>query len=324
MEYPFPTGYFRDFNIPAEHQPFICGRNILLSHAEAYRLGKSMIPDSLISFKNNGGYKIPLTNSSADAEAVQRAWDFNEGVRPSKSSFQAKVTILTPSQWFADPIYLTGDFPQTVKDYTSTFLPEFTTEQRTLINGSADFFSHDAYTAQFYFAPDAGIAACVANSSNPLYPGCYNTSYTYAPSLNNWAIGPAADPHSSWLHKATDWLPTFLQYLQKTWPSSGGILISEFGFAEPFESQKTILADILTDPIRSSYFHDYLQAVLIAIAEGVDVKGLLAWAFVDNLEWTSGFEVRFGLQYVNYTTLERYYKASFFQYVQLFEEYVEG
>lgn len=39
-----------------------------------------MMPDSMISFKNNGGYKIPQTNSFADAEAVQRAWDFNEGV----------------------------------------------------------------------------------------------------------------------------------------------------------------------------------------------------------------------------------------------------
>ncbi|GAB7349713.1 hypothetical protein MBLNU459_g0452t1 [Dothideomycetes sp. NU459] len=301
----FPAGYFKNFNIPSAHQPYICARNVILAHAEAYRLGKSMIPDSLISFKNNGGYKIPLTNSSADAEAVQRAWDFNEG-------------------WFADPIYLTGDFPQTVKDYTSAFLPEFTAEQKATINGSADFFSHDAYTSQFYFAPDAGIAACLANASNPLFPGCYNNSYTYPASLGGWAIGAAADPHVTWLHSATDWVPALLRYLATTWPSAGGIVISEFGFAEPYESQKTALADILTDPVRSAYFRDYLPAVLVALSEGVDVRGLLAWAFVDNLEWSSGFQVRFGLQYVNYTTLERYYKASFFQYVSLFEEYVES
>ncbi len=35
-----------------------------------------MMPDSMISYKNNGGYKIPLTNSTEDARAVQRAWDF--------------------------------------------------------------------------------------------------------------------------------------------------------------------------------------------------------------------------------------------------------
>ena len=34
-----------------------------------------MMPGATISYKNNGGYKIPLTNSSEDAKAVQRAWD---------------------------------------------------------------------------------------------------------------------------------------------------------------------------------------------------------------------------------------------------------
>jgi beta-glucosidase/6-phospho-beta-glucosidase/beta-galactosidase len=80
QQYPMPDGYWRNFSIPKIEQQFVCGRNILLAHAEAYRLGKSIIPDSSITFKHNGGYKIPLTNSSADAEAVQRAWDFNEGV----------------------------------------------------------------------------------------------------------------------------------------------------------------------------------------------------------------------------------------------------
>jgi len=31
---------------------------------------------------------------------------------------------------------------------------------------------------------------------------------------------------------------------------------------------------------------------------------------VDNAEWTDGLSMRFGIQYVNYTTLERTYKRS--------------
>jgi hypothetical protein len=72
-----------------------------------------------------------LTDSSQDALATQRAWDFNEG-------------------WFAEPTFLTGDYPQSVKDYVSGFLPEFTEEQKSMINGSSDVFAHDAYTSQFY------------------------------------------------------------------------------------------------------------------------------------------------------------------------------
>jgi beta-glucosidase/6-phospho-beta-glucosidase/beta-galactosidase len=96
-----------------------------------------------ISFKTNGGYKIPLTNSSDDLLATQRAWDFNEG-------------------WFADPVYINGDYPETLKTYVSTLGLELTDEQKTLIKGTGDIFAHDAYTSSFYFAPDAGVAGCGA------------------------------------------------------------------------------------------------------------------------------------------------------------------
>jgi len=61
QQYPMPDGYWRNFSIPKIEQQFVCGRNILLAHAEAYRLGKSIMPDSSITFKHNGGYKVPLT-----------------------------------------------------------------------------------------------------------------------------------------------------------------------------------------------------------------------------------------------------------------------
>jgi hypothetical protein len=75
--------------------------------------------------------------------------------------------------------------------------------------------------------------------------------------------------------------------MQDTWvtPSPGpakGVAVTEFGFSEPFESSKVLLQDILYDTIRASYYHDYMEAILMAIAEGTDVIGSLAWSFVDN------------------------------------------
>lgn len=75
--------------------------------------------------------------------------------------------------------------------------------------------------------------------------------------------------------------------MQDTWvtPSPGpvkGIAVTEFGFAEPYEGRKTLLQDILYDPVRTSYYCDYMRAILMAIAEGTEVVGCLAWSFVDN------------------------------------------
>lgn len=273
-EYPLPSGYFASTTIPPKQQPYFCGHNALLSHASAYRLAKSINSSLTISFKNNGGYKIPLTNSSADAEAVQRAWDFNEG-------------------WFANPTFINGDYPASLLTYLDTFLPRFTPAQRDMLNGSADLFAHDAYTSSFYMAPDTGIAACVANASHPLYPGCFNTTNVYP---TGWNIGPAADPGAPWLNKATDWVPAFLRYIQDTWKPAGGVAVTEFGFAEPYEQLKTLLPDILTDPVRTGYFHDYMRAILMAMADGVKVVGCLAWSVMDNLEWSEGYTVKFGVQ----------------------------
>lgn len=307
-QYPLPAQYFKNFTIPYKQQPYYCGRNAVLAHAQSYHVGKSILSnDSLIAFKNNGGYKIPRTNSSEDAEAVQRAYAFNEG-------------------WFADPVYLTGTWPEALDDYVSTFLDPFTDEEKATIQGSADLFAHDAYTSQFYFAPDDGIDSCLNNQTNPLWPGCFNTSYTYADAQGGWVIGAAADSHATWLHKATDWVPALLHYINATWsPPEGRIVISEFGFAEPFETYKTLLQDVLTDQIRSDYFKGYMEGVLIGLADGLNVMGTYAWSFVDNLEWSSGYQVGFGMQKVDFTSpgRERSYKASFFQYVDVYKRYVE-
>ncbi|KAG6366793.1 hypothetical protein INS49_000973 [Diaporthe citri] len=308
-QYPLPAQYFKNFTIPFKQQPYLCGRNVLLAHSQAYHLGKQVLGnDTLISYKNNGGYKIPLTNSSEDAEAVQRAYDFNEG-------------------WFADPVFLTGTWPDSLDAYVSTFLEPFTDDEKALIKGSTDLFAHDAYTSQFYFAPEGGIEACLSNETNPLWPGCFNTSYAYsATTEGGWLIGAAADPLAPWLHKATDWMPALLHYITDKWqPPEGRIVVSEFGFAEPFEVYKTLVPDILTDQIRSDYYRDYMEGILIGLSEGLNVLGSLAWSFVDNLEWSSGFQVRFGIQYVDFESdaLDRYYKASFFQYVDVYKRYVE-
>ena len=46
-------------------------------------------------------------------------------------------------------------------------------------------------------------------------------------------------------------------------------------------------------------------------SDGVKVKGYFAWSVFDNYEWSSGYNIRFGINYVNYNDgLKRYPKLS--------------
>ena len=66
-----------------------------------------------------------------------------------------------------------------------------------------------------------------------------------------------------------------MHYIHDTWKPKA-IAITEFGFPEPFEELKKLKPDILTDLARSTYYRDYLHAILIAISEGVPMVGCLA------------------------------------------------
>ena len=68
------------------------------------------------------------------------------------------------------------------------------------------------------------------------------------------------------------------------------------------------------DPERRDYIAAHVDALRRAIADGVPVEGYFAWSLLDNFEWADGYARRFGLVYVDYSTLERIPKSSFYWY----------
>ena len=66
----------------------------------------------------------------------------------------------------------------------------------------------------------------------------------------------------------------------------------------------------MNDVERVSYFEQYIQAMLRAKKEGVNVKGYLAWSLMDNFEWAEGYQARFGLVHVDFKTQLRTIKNS--------------
>jgi len=61
---------------------------------------------------------------------------------------------------------------------------------------------------------------------------------------------------------------------------------------------------------RIEFYKAYLQQVLKAKREGVNVKGYFAWSLLDNFEWAEGYRPRFGLVYVDFASQKRYIKDS--------------
>jgi beta-glucosidase len=71
------------------------------------------------------------------------------------------------------------------------------------------------------------------------------------------------------------------------------------------------------DPERQAYLSEHVDVVQRAAADGVPVRGYFVWALLDNFEWAHGYSKRFGLVYVDYPTLERVPKSSFYWYRDL-------
>lgn len=73
------------------------------------------------------------------------------------------------------------------------------------------------------------------------------------------------------------------------------------------------------DPQRIDYIHRYLLSLRRAIEEGILVEGYLYWSIMDNFEWLKGYDLRFGLVYIDYPTQKRILKDSAFYYQQVIE-----
>jgi beta-glucosidase len=67
----------------------------------------------------------------------------------------------------------------------------------------------------------------------------------------------------------------------------------------------------LIDNERIAYLRSYIGAMNDAATAGADIRGYFAWSLLDNFEWEQGYNVRFGLTYIDYASQARIPKASF-------------
>ncbi|KAJ9696518.1 hypothetical protein PVL29_008638 [Vitis rotundifolia] len=127
-----PFGYRPCTKGNSSFEPYIAGHHLLLAHASAARLYKKKYQakqHGFIGINIFAYWFAPLTNTTEDITATQRAKDFYLG-------------------WFLDPLVF-GDYPETVKKNAGTRIPAFTTSESKQVKGSFDFIAINHYFATY-------------------------------------------------------------------------------------------------------------------------------------------------------------------------------
>lgn len=68
------------------------------------------------------------------------------------------------------------------------------------------------------------------------------------------------------------------------------------------------------DADRIDFIRDYLLEMQNAINNGCDIRGYFHWSLMDNFEWHTGYDPRFGIIYIDYRNQQRIWKDSAYWY----------
>jgi beta-glucosidase len=188
------------------------------------------------------------------------------------------------NRWFLDPIFR-GEYPSDMAEAWRESMPVVEEGDLRTIAARIDFLGVNNYTSPLVAADaDGGRSRIVRRA---------DVDRTDM----GWEVVPDG-LHDLLVRLKDDYAPP-------------AIYVTENGAA--FPDVRGHDGSVL-DPERQSYLTDYLEAAGRAVSEGVPLRGYFAWSLLDNFEWAWGYWKRFGLVHIDYTTLERTPKGSFYWY----------
>lgn len=270
---------------------YIAAHNLIKAHAEAYHVYNTQfrpVQKGYIGITLNIVWKEPLDpNNSLDVMAAERSMNFDLG-------------------WFANPIYVDGDYPDVMKKqvlykslqqgFPKSRLPEFTEEEKLRVKGTSDFFGLNTYTTRL-----------IQHVQQPTEQPSFFRDQDVREQINPaWLTSGSA-----WLLVNPPGLRSLLNWIKSHY-GNPAIYVTENGISDRNGTME--------DWHRIYYYKHYVNNVLKAIdMDQVRVIGYTAWSLMDNFEWEKGISERFGLFHVDFSdpNKPRTPKASAKYYSQL-------
>lgn len=284
----YGTGYFAPGRM-SKNEPYLAGHHLLLAHGLAVERFRQGTHDGVIGIANNCDWREPLTENAEDKAAAQESLEFFYG-------------------WFTDPVVF-GDYPAIMRKRLGERLPAFTREQQNMLKGSADFLGLNHYTTHYASRERPGQHSVAPENGNGGMADDQHMHLSYDPSWPvtdmGWYVVPWGFRNMlNWIHQRYGGLP---------------IYVTENGCSVAASSRD----EAVNDQFRGAFIQSYTDAMLAAIEQdGVDCRGYCVWTLMDNFEWCRGYDMRFGLIYTDFATMERTPKTSFHTYKSIIENTV--
>ncbi|XP_015577241.2 beta-glucosidase 11 isoform X1 [Ricinus communis] len=244
-------------------EPYLAAHHILVAHGSTVRLYKQKYQakqHGVIGVTLYAFWFLPLTNSTEDITATQRAKDFLYG-------------------WFINPLVF-GDYPDIMKKNARSRLPVLTNQESKLVKGAFDFLGLIHYTTVYIQDNSKSLKLEIRDFNADMA-----ASILFDPD-HPYILVPDEYPIRAW------GLEGLLEYIKQAY-GNPPIYIHENG-------QTTRHNSSLQDTIRVEYMQAYIGSVLDAIRNGSNTRGYFVWSFLDLYELLDGYGSSFGLYFVDY------------------------